>query len=214
VETERLIEGLAADLRPISPRAVPRRIALTALTGGAVALAVVVAWLGLRHDLAVAMTGPMFWMKAGYAAVLGAAGFWCAERLSRPAGSPRRGAALGLAAVAVIVVLGAARLMAAEPSERAAIWLGHSWRYCPVNILALSLPTLGCALWVMRRFAPTRLRLSGAAAGLFAGGVGAAIYGLHCNETSPMFLATWYSLGVALSAGLGALLGPWVLRWR
>jgi hypothetical protein len=214
VETERLIERLAADLRPVSPQAVPRRIALTALAGGGLALAAVVAWLGLRHDLASAVTGPMFWMKAGYAAVLGAAGFWCAERLARPAGSPRRGAALALAAVAVIGALGAAALMTAEPSERAAVWLGHSWRLCPVNILALSLPTLACALWAIRRFAPTRLRLSGAAAGLFAGGVGAAIYGLHCNETSPMFLATWYSLGMALSAGLGALLGPWALRWR
>lgn len=214
METDRLIESLAADLQPVSPRAVSQRIAVTAVAGGGVALVVVLAWLGLRHDLAAAVTGPMFWMKAGYAAVLGLAGFWCAERLARPAGSPGRGAALAFAAVAVIGVLGVTTLMAADPTERAAIWLGHSWRRCPVNVLALSLPTLAAALWAMRRFAPTRLRLAGAAAGLFAGGVGATVYGLHCSETSPMFLATWYSLGVALSAGLGALLGPWVLRWR
>lgn len=214
METDRLIEGLAADLRPVSPGVVSRRIALTALVGGAVALVVVLAWLGLRQDLAAAVTGPMFWMKAGYAAVLGVAGFWCAERLARPAGSPRRAAALGLLALMVMGGLGAATLMATEPSERAAVWLGHSWRRCPVNILALSLPTLAAALWAMRRLAPTRLRLAGAAAGLFAGGVGATVYGLHCTETSPMFLATWYSLGMALSAGLGALVGSWALRWR
>lgn len=214
METERLIDSLAADVRPVSPRQVSRWIALTALAGGFVALAVVVAWLGLRHDLAVAMTGRMFWMKAAYAAVLAVAGFWCAERLARPAASPRRGAALGFAAVAVMGALGVVTLMGAEPSERAAVWLGHSWRRCPINVLALSLPTLAGALWAMRRFAPTRLRLSGAAAGLFAGGVGAVLYGLHCSETSPMFLATWYSLGMALSAGLGALIGPWALRWR
>ena len=214
METDRLIESLAADLKPVSSRAVSRRMAVMALAGGGMALAVVLAWLGPRHDLAAAVTGPMFWMKAVYAAVLGLAGFWCAERLARPAGSPGRGAALAFAAVAAIGMLGVATLMAADPSERAAIWLGHSWRRCPVNVLALSLPTLGFALWAMRRFAPTRLRLAGAAAGLFAGGVGATAYGLHCTETSPMFLATWYSLGVALSVGLGALLGPWVLRWR
>jgi hypothetical protein len=34
------------------------------------------------------------------------------------------------------------------------------------------------------------------------------------GETSVTFLATGYSLGVLLSAGLGAALGPLLLRWR
>ena len=119
-----------------------------------------------------------------------------------------------VAAVAVVAVIAAGRLMVAPADERMALWMGHSWRICPTYILALSLPTLALALVVMRRFAPTRLRLSGAAAGLFAGGVGAAVYGLHCTETGPPFLATWYSLGVALSAATGALVGPGALRWR
>ena len=67
---------------------------------------------------------------------------------------------------------------------------------------------------VLRGRAPTRLGLGCAAGGLFAGGVAAAAYGLHCPETAALFVVTWYTLGIALSAALGALLGPWALRWR
>ena len=55
---------------------------------------------------------------------------------------------------------------------------------------------------------------AGASAGLLCGGVAAMAYGLSCTETAPVFVATWYSLGMALPAVLGGLLGPWVLRWR
>jgi hypothetical protein len=30
---------------------------------------------------------------------------------------------------------------------------------------------------------------------------------------SPAFVAVWYSLGIALAGGLGAALGPGLLRW-
>ena len=214
MKTDDLIEQLAADLPPVRPGTVGRRIAATAVAGGCLALVLVLAGLGLRPDLSQAAGGMMFWMKAGYALALAGAGFWCAERLSRPAASARGGLIVVVAAVAVVAVIAAGRLMVAPADERMALWMGHSWRICPTYILALSLPTLALALVVMRRFAPTRLRLSGAAAGLFAGGVGAAVYGLHCTETGPPFLATWYSLGVALSAATGALVGPGALRWR
>ena len=55
---------------------------------------------------------------------------------------------------------------------------------------------------------------AGAATGLFAGGLAMAVYCLHCPETEPAFIATWYSLGAILTAALGAGLGPTLLRWR
>ena len=65
----------------------------------------------------------------------------------------------------------------------------------------------------MKGLAPTRLSLAGAAAGLLAGGVGAAIYALHCDEMGAPFLALWYVLGMLMPATLGALIGRHVLRW-
>jgi hypothetical protein len=213
-ETHDLIESLVADLEPAPPRSVPLRIAATAALGGAMSLGLVLILLGLRPDLPAALGDMMFWMKATYAAVLGLAGFWSAERLARPAGRGRGGLVVVGVALAAVAAIATMRMLRMPPELRMPMWLGQSWDVCPVRILLLSVPTLALALMVMRRMAPTRLRLAGAAAGLFAGGVAAVAYGLHCTEVGAAFLATWYSLGVALSAALGALLGPLALRWR
>lgn len=209
-----LIDGLADDLAPVRPTLAPVRLAGATALGAAITVAVVLAVLGLRPDLPQAMGGMMFWMKAIYALVLGLAGFLSAQQLARPAGSGRGGLLLMLMAFGVVVVVAAVRMSVMPPAMRLYMWLGDSWQVCPIRILVLSLPPLALALLVMRRMAPTRLVMAGAAAGLFAGGLAAAAYGLHCTEAGAPFLATWYTLGVALSAGLGALLGPWALRWR
>jgi hypothetical protein len=36
---------------------------------------------------------------------------------------------------------------------------------------------------------------------------------LPCSELGLSFVALWYTLGIAMVALLGALLGPRVLRW-
>ena len=64
-----------------------------------------------------------------------------------------------------------------------------------------------------RRAATTRPVAAGFAAGVMAGSVGAFGYALSCPEASPAFVATWYTLGIALTGALGAALGPRVLRW-
>jgi hypothetical protein len=69
------------------------------------------------------------------------------------------------------------------------------------------------SLWALRGLAPTRPRAAGLAAGLLAGAIGAFAYALACHEVSVAFVALWYSLGIALSGALGALLGPRLLRW-
>jgi hypothetical protein len=112
-----------------------------------------------------------------------------------------------------MAALGVAMLLATPSGERVAAVLGESWSRCPWRVFALSLPALAGALWAVRGLAPTRLRAAGAAAGLLAGAVGAFGYALSCPETSPAFVALWYPLGMAVTAALGALLGPRVLRW-
>lgn len=214
METDKLIDRLSADLSPAPSAQVPRRIGVIALLGGAGALGLVILWLGLRADLMQAMHGPMLWIKASYAALLGLAGYLALERLARPAGSGRVGLMLAGAILLALLGAGALQLMATAPEARMALWMGQSARMCPLRILLLALPVLAAALLTVRRLAPTRLAMAGAAAGLFAGGVAATAYSLSCGETSVAFLSTWYSLGVLLSTGLGAALGPLVLRWR
>ncbi len=75
------------------------------------------------------------------------------------------------------------------------------------------MPLLAVLLGGMRRFAPRSPALAGFAAGLVAGGFGAAAYALWCGETSMTFIAVWYSLGIGLVALIGAVLGARLLRW-
>lgn len=214
MKADPFIESLVEDLRPAPPRQASLRIVLALVGGAAAALALVMLWLRLRSDLDVAVASPNFWIKALYAGALAGAGAICVERLARPVASPRGGLLLGGVALVVLVALSSAQLAGVPPAHRMGLLLGRSWQSCPSNILILSVPTLALTLLTMRSLAPTRLRLAGAAAGLLAGGVAASAYALHCPETAPAFVVTWYSLGVLASMLTGLVVGPWALRWR
>lgn len=211
MKTTDLIDMLAADAGP-APRAVAARRLAPALAAGLV-IGVAATLLLIGPIPASLWLDPAPWIKLAYSGGLIAGAAWLTARLGRPV--PRiRSPSLGLAAVAsTMAALAALTLLSTPFGERLALVLGHSWMRCPTNVLLLSLPALAGALWALRGLAPTRPRLAGAAAGLAAGGVGAFSYTLSCTELSPAFVAVWYSLGVALAAALGAMLGPRLLRW-
>lgn len=212
-DCDRLVASLSADLCAVPRHAAARRILTGLALGMVVTVAMLMFGLGIRRDLGDAMQSGHFWMKALYAAVLGALALVATLRLARPDCGPQRKLwlmALPLGLLAVIAVFETTRTPA---SQWLAIWLGHSWKICAATVLVLSLPMLTGLLWALKRLAPTRLGLAGATAGLAAGAWAACLYCLHCPETSALFVLTWYSLGIALSAGVGAVLGPRVLRW-
>lgn len=212
MSTDELIARLGASVRRPPPRVGWLLVAAAAL-GFAVAFAAVMAMWGPRHDMARAVVSMHFWTKAGYAAAIAAAGLIALERLGRP--GERAPIGMVLAGLAVLAMLGLAahELMTLPRSAWMPMVKGHSWRICSVRIAALSLPGFVAALWALRQMAPTRPRIAGAAAGLMAGGLGAAAYGVACNETAMTFLASWYSLGMLAWAAVGALIGPRLLRW-
>lgn len=212
MRTDDLIDALAKDAgRGPAP---PWRLAMVAGVGALAALMLVMAWLRMRGDLAQAMLGGMFWMKALYTAALGAAGYLVIERLARPTGSGRRGWLLAGAVLAACVLAGLVQALL-SPDIQAVLRMlrGASWNVCSRNIFVLGLPMLALGLWTVRGMAPTRPILAGFATGLFSGGVAATVYGLHCAEHTFTFMALWYSLGVLSLAALGALIGRWALRW-
>jgi hypothetical protein len=213
MRTDELIALLARDVTPVRRSALTLRLAVFALIGAIGALVILVPWIGIRPDLSEAVTGMNFWMKAVYTLGLGVAGFAFLERLSRPGAKGWFGWAIIAIWAALAVMLAAAQLLTEAPDQIDAALLGSTWDKCPVRILVLSLPGLAVLLWTMRRFAPVRPMLAGAAAGLLAGGLAATVYGLHCQETAAPFVAIWYSLGVLLSALLGAVIGSRALRW-
>jgi hypothetical protein len=117
------------------------------------------------------------------------------------------------APVLMLWLLAVSVWLAAAPTQRAELIFGATWKTCPFNIALISVPLFAATLWVVKGLAPTRLALGGAGAGLLAGALSALVYALHCPESTAPFIAIWYSLGIAIPALAGALLGPRILRW-
>ncbi len=212
MRTSDLIAALAADLPATRPIPIARRIAAAGLFGAAVALAVLLVWLGLRPLDQAAHTGA-FWMKASYTLALSLAGWIAVRRLARPGGDFGRAPPIAATAVIALAILAALQLARTSLGDSRAQWLGHTWQSCSLHILVLAAPVWLALVLTLGRLAPTRLSAAGAAAGLLAGGVGATVYGLYCDETAAAFVLVWYTLGIAACAAAGAVLSPRLLRW-
>jgi hypothetical protein len=212
MKTADLISALAADSRPVEPAPVMGLLAAASLLGAFATGLVLAAWLGLRPLGPAVHTGP-FWMKAAYTLALGLAGFLLACRLARPGSRPGRLPMIALLAMLVMLGLSVLELSRAPPGSMRSILMGHTAAVCSLRILVLSVPVYFGAIFALRRLAPTRLALTGAAAGMLAGGLGASVYGLYCDESAATFVVMWYTLGIAASAAVGALIGSRLLRW-
>jgi hypothetical protein len=212
MNTQELIESLGRDVRPVPRHSVERKIAFALILGIIGSIALIVATIGIRPDLSEAMGEADFWVKWIYTASLAIIAAGLTFRLARPEAATFARWWLAIPVV-LIALIGIAELAAAPPSHWLAMWLGRTASKCPFLVFGLSIPILGCLLWSMRRLAPTRLAAAGAAAGLTAGAFAATVYCLHCPETSAVFVLTWYSLGIAFATGVGAFLGPRLLRW-
>jgi len=155
----------------------------------------------------------MFWVKLAFAGVLTLASGVLALRLARPGSRLSWMPGMLVAPIVAMWLLAAFVLMTAPSSQRHELIYGETWASCPSLIAMLSAPVFAAVVWAMRGLAPTRLRLAGAAAGLVSGSLGALVYALHCPELAAPFIGLWYLLGVLIPAGIGALIGPRLLRW-
>lgn len=211
--TDQLIALLATQAPAVPPQAARRRLGWALAAG--LPVSVLLLWLefGLRSDLASAWSTGVMWLKQAGAVGLAVAGLLAAHRLGRPGVPAGRAAWLLGVTLALLWAAGLATWIAAPADLRAELLWGRSWRSCPFNIAGLSLPLLLALLVALRGLAPTRPALAGAAAGVAASGLATAVYALHCPESSALFVAVWYVLGMAIAPAVGALLGPRALRW-
>lgn len=211
MKTDKLIEVLSRSDEPAPKTNKALRLAVTLGAGLIVGVIMLVIGVGVRPDIGVAMMPVM--MKAGFAALVAALVLPLTMQLMKP-GRPLgwRIAALG-AFVLLCCAATAIALMGELPENRMQAWTGGAFPWCLVLIPLLATPTAALLVWALRAFAPTRLTLMGAAVGGLSGGIGAMAYAMYCPIDSVAFVTTWYSLGIAIAAALGALLGPRLLRW-
>jgi hypothetical protein len=213
MKTDELITLLASNAGAVDPHSLRRRFSLVLAWGLAGTTLLMLILLGVRPDIAAASHLVMFWMKLAFPATLLFGALFATVRLARP------GVRLGQAPLAILVPVMAVWLFStvvllnAAPEERHQLIFGNTWASCPITIAALSVPLFAALIWAMKGFAPTRLGLAGAAAGLVAGAGGALVYALHCPEMAAPFLGIWYVFGMVIPAGIGAMLGSRMLRW-
>ncbi|UYO01099.1 MAG: DUF1109 domain-containing protein [Devosia sp.] len=211
--TDDLITRLSSDLAPVSPRAMERHIALALAIGALITLPY--AWLVLDLWIGrpfVPLWGDgMFAMKFGYTLAFALFGFAAVPALSRPDGRIRW--PLVAAGLVVLLALGLGTMNWMGGDWAMPMLMGQTAMVCPWLITLTGLPVLTVLLIAMRRLAPRSPSMAGLAAGLLAGGFGAWVYAFFCGENSMMFIAVWYSLGIALTALAGAALGRILLRW-
>jgi hypothetical protein len=213
MRTDDLIERLSDALEPAPKGQVLRVLGLGMGAGALLSALLMTATIGIRADLIEAMGGSAFWLKFIYTLVVAGLALPIVDRLARPDGAAGRFALLLAAPILVMAALAACEFLPADPAIQHALIMGHSARVCSALIAALALPLFAGLFWSLRQLAPTRLTEAGAAAGLLAGSAAATIYAFHCTESTPTFIAIWYSLGILLTTLLGAALGRILLRW-
>jgi hypothetical protein len=212
MKTDDLIRALTNDLAAPGP-SIEARFVVAFVPGVAVALALFATTLGPRPDLMLVASDVRFLFKFVVTLSLALCSALLVWRLVRP-GAPAR---LQIAALAIVPLVLAAGVLMELLMLPAPLWatrlVGANGLVCLVSIPLFALPMLIAQILALRQGAPTRPALAGVVAGLFAGGVAAAIYAAHCTDDSPLFVALWYSLGIAIVAVAGGLAGRIALRW-
>ena len=209
--TDSLIQNLARDAGRGRDRAgIPFDRALLLATAVALVIAVLLVFLlfGVSDALLATMRSGPFQHKVGSTLLLAAGGFCLARQATRP-DVPNLPLLTLLPGVALLLLGGMTDTSGLPVLGRS----GVSVPTCLGAIIAVSLPALALIIVALRKGASTRPTVAGAAAGLLAGALGAAAYALACKNDGGLFVAVWYSAGIAIVAGFGALVGRRALAW-
>jgi hypothetical protein len=212
IETERLIERLAAELRPVRPLRPPLVRAGLWLAFALVVVAAIVWSHGLRPDLLERFARPdvrLEWFASLLTGVLAAvATFYLSlpDRSARWALLPLPGLALWLA------TLGYGCLLDWFAYGPDGLVPGVSFA-CFQSIVATSIP-LGLGLLLMVRHAgPVRPTLTTTTGALAVAALAASGLSLYHHVDAAIMVLIWHVGTIAIVVAVGHFTGPRLLRW-
>jgi hypothetical protein len=209
MKTEDLIEQLSQESAAQAKRPGHSEFFACAGCGLALAAAIVIAAYGIRPDyLSSAWT---IGLKTAFGVAALLALLPLVSRALEPATSVSRLAAPALAFAVLSLII-----------AFTALALDHSWNglmlnmgipICLERVPLIAAPGAALMFWTARKYAPTRLGVAGAAIGAFAAAVSIVAYSWFCQADTVAYVGIWYLSAIGLCAGLGAIIGRWVLRW-
>ncbi|TMM47278.1 NrsF family protein [Qipengyuania marisflavi] len=206
-----LIDSMVDDMQPVAPLRANYGWALVAAAAAIGALGV---WLtaglwrgGYRGDAEA-----IFYAANGMLLVLGAAASASAVVMASPGvGTRHDGPRWGMAMLAVLPL--AAVVSALAKGSTGAILNDPYGLECMAHALVASSATaIALTLW-LRRGAPVNPRNAGMLAGVAAGALGSAAYGLSCPIDTLEHLAIWHTLPVLIGGVVGRYAIARVLSW-
>jgi hypothetical protein len=169
--------------------------------------------LGVRPDVMTAMRNPFFDLKFAVTLSVAIPAIALGLRLSRPEATLGRWAWLLAIPLALLVTGMSGEMMLSQRLPMLTRLVGSNSRLCMTAIPLISLPLLAAALLALRHGATSNPTLEGAIAGMSSAGLAGTLYASHCTDDSPLFVATWYSIAIALVAAIGALVGSRLLKF-
>jgi hypothetical protein len=211
VKTNDLINLLAEDA------AVRARLghilALALVVGVVVSGAILLTTIGIRHNMWSIFETARVLFKIGFTVVLAVTACIIVFRIGRPGVSVKASVAALFLPLALLIVAVIAEMRVIPSDAWETNLIGNNARFCLMFIPLLSLAPLVGFMLALRSGAPDHPSLAGAAAGLAASGIAAALYAWHCPDDSPLFVAAWYTIAIAAVTAIGSLIGRRYLRW-
>lgn len=216
MNTDDLIEALSSKRTRHSRFTPGLTLALSSVLALLIVLVLSLVWLKPRTDLAagLAVHNYVFLLKLIFVASVIAGALAIIRDLSVPGRPVGWASILTITPFAVIIIL-ALRELSYLPVGQWSHHVGHtSWVECLWQIPVLSIPAFVVITIAVRHLAPTNLARTGAYMGLFAGGVGAIGYALHCHNDAVVFVAISYTVAILEMTLIGAIVGPRILQWK
>ena len=216
MNTDRLVDLLSSNLEPVGCVRFGKALLLAMLTGSITAFTLMLATVGPRADLG--STAHLWWtaVKLLFAVSVISTATPPLLRSMRPGLEKKTHPEIIFLPFLAAIVAALAMLLFVPPHAWSAMLHGAhpvSPARCLVCITFFAAVPFAALIWALRQGAPTRLSLSGAIAGVTAGGLGAAAYALACTSDTIPFIAICYGAAIAICAFVGAQLGPRLLRW-
>ncbi len=151
MRTDDLIASLSTDLQPVRKGAIVRTLAIGVAAGVLGSVLLMMAMVGVRHDLGAAMQSSSFWMKFLYTLAIAVLGAWIVERTGRPGTRAMLPTLLLALPLVAILGLATAQMMPAD-ADRHTLMMGGSSRVCAALITLFALPLFGefsgrCGRW-------------------------------------------------------------------
>jgi hypothetical protein len=211
-DTDTLIASLVDDLRPA--RVLRRRYGLGLTAAAAAAtLAIVAIVFGFRSDISAGRFDTLFLIANGLFLILGVACAATVIAMGNPQVGSRHFGWRWVAAAACLLPLSAIIILASGTEALPGIIMSVHEMDCLFAGVTLGLLTAAVLVFWLRRGAPTSPERAGLLVGVASGCIGIFAFAFHCSTDTIYHVGLWHSAPVLISALLGRLLVPRLVRW-